>query len=219
MASSSKRTRLTEREQQTLLEDFLNNLDNPDAPGNIDPYEDVDNILDNEQDENVQEIIVDATENANENEDTEGEEPRRQKFKNLSEVLDEANYDPLPPQPKRTYKYQTKEMEKKGLSTKWTTHKSMDNSEIEDDEEEDVVVPVVRRREPPGKRRASNIVQEEPGPCAEAKGLEQPSEFWSLFFTDQILQVIVDFTNQSIERWITVNGDRITSKHTYVKKT
>ena len=168
MASSSKRTRLTEREQQTLLEDFLNNLDNPDAPGNIDPNEDVDNILDNEQDENIQEIIADATENANENEDTEGEEPRKQKFKNLSEVLDEANYDPLPPQPKRTYKYQTTEMEKKELSTKWTTHESMDNSEIEDDEEEDVVVPVVRRRQPPGKRRASNIVQEEPGPCAEA---------------------------------------------------
>ena len=230
MASSSKRTRLTEREQQQLIDNFLEDIDG---------YENIDNISDGEQDEDVDEIIEDAIENAGgageieATEDTEGEEPRKQKFRDLSEVLDESNYDHLPPKEKRTYTYATKEMEKNGKSIKWTTHKNMESEEddseedeIEVDEEVDdedgdggeepVAIPVPRR--PPGKRRASNIVHDNPGPCADAKNLDKPIQFWSLFFTDEILQVILDFTNSSIERWTAVNQARLTHRDTYVKQ-
>ena len=109
----------------------------------IDGYENIDNISDGEQDEDVHEIIEDAIENAGgageieATEDTEGEEPRKQTFKDLSKVLDESNYDHLPPQEKRTYTYATKEMEKNGKRIKWTTHKNMESEE--DDSEEDEI--------------------------------------------------------------------------------
>ena len=84
------------------------------------------------QDEDVNEIIEDAIENAGgareieATEDTKGEETRKQKFKDLSEMLE-----------KRTYTYAMKEMEKNGKSIKWTTHKNMESEE--DDSEEDEV--------------------------------------------------------------------------------
>ena len=184
MASPSNRVRLTERDQQRLLDDFY---------AEIDDLENIDNFSGGEEDADVNEMIEDAIENeggAGEIETAEntaeGEEPRKKKFKDLAEVLDESNYDHLPPQEKKTYTYAMKEMERKGKSVKWTTHKNMesnadsDDDSDSDDEMENVTIPTLRR--PPGKRRASNVVHDNPGPCADAIRMDTPIEFWSICF-------------------------------------
>jgi len=51
-----------------------------------------------------------------------------------------------------------------------------------------------------GKTPAANVVIHLPGPKGEARGLTDESQLFSLFVTDEMLQEIVKYTNQEIER-------------------
>ena len=73
-------------------------------------------------------------------------------------------------------------------------------------------------RRPPGKRRSPNIVRQQPGPSAAARqNLVNEVAFWGLFFTNEILQLIVSYTNRTIDR-MTANVKK-THKDTHIKKT
>ena len=77
----------------------------------------------------------------------------------------------------------------------------------------------VRRRQPPGKRRAENISKTTPGPSALAKNISNELDAWTLFFTDEILGLILTYTNSSILRYISDNSDilMLTTMHDIVK--
>ena len=73
----------------------------------------------------------------------------------------------------------------------------------------EIEVGPVRRRQPPGKIRAENISKTTPGPSALAKNISNALDAWTLFFTDEILGLILTYTNASILRYISDNSDKI----------
>ena len=76
----------------------------------------------------------------------------------------------------------------------------------------------VRRRQPPGKRRAENISKTTPGSSALAKNISNELDSWTFFFTDDILGLILTYTNASILRYISDNSDKINKeKDTHVR--
>ena len=76
----------------------------------------------------------------------------------------------------------------------------------------------MRRHQPPGKRRAENISKTTPGPSALVKNFSNELDAWTLFFTDEILGLILTYTNASILRYISDNCDKINKeKDTHVK--
>ena len=103
---SNKRRRLTEKEQHDMIPDFIDNI------GEADEYESIETgIGGDEEDEDIGEMVEDDAENngregewleedVEDNEEEASDElQRKQRFKNLAQVLDESMYDPLPPQP------------------------------------------------------------------------------------------------------------------------
>ena len=77
--------------------------------------------LDDDDDDNVDivvsEIIGDVRVVADTTESDESTIVRKQEFKNLEEVLDPSNFDPLPPpENNRTYTYQTKAQRNRSLA-------------------------------------------------------------------------------------------------------
>ena len=79
------------------------------------------------------EMVEDAVNNAGKEEEagdsggeTEEEVPHKQKFKNLEQVLHESLYNPLPPQPRETFRYQIEAMKKKVEHITWCTYKADD---------------------------------------------------------------------------------------------
>ena len=74
-------------------------------------------------------------------------------------------------------------------------------------------------KNPPGKRRLSNIVSNAPGPTADAKRhSEDELKTWELFFTEDILKLIVKHTNEAIDRLVS-KLENVCHKDTYLKNT
>lgn len=61
---------------------------------------------------------------------------------------------------------------------------------------------------------AKNIVLHLPGPKGKAKDTKNVKEIWQLFFTDDILDIIVDSTNREIE----LRKSKYTSKQRYLQE-
>ena len=89
ITSAKKRVSLTEREKD-MIQDFLDRLDDEEVEGALD--DDDDNV-----DMVVSEIIGDVGDLADTTETDESVIMRKQRFKNMEEVLDPSNFDPLPP--------------------------------------------------------------------------------------------------------------------------
>ena len=164
---------------------------------------------------------------------------RKQVFKNLSEILDVSNFDDLPPHTSKDYVYQTKAMLKKNEEIRWKTVQDSSNQSIDgsskvpgpsnvrvQSRETPSRIPVlvrrhtpandieieggpVRRRQPPGKRCAENISKTTPVRSVLAKNISNELDSWTVFFTDEILGLIVMYTNASILRYISDNSDKI----------
>ena len=91
---------------------------------------------------------------------------------NLSETLNEQNYDPVIPQERKIYKANIG----KDKVLTWTTDK-----------------PNVSR-----KWNESNIIRNKPRPSRRAKDIKTPLDSWSLLMTDDILLEIVTTTHENI---------------------
>ena len=50
-----------------------------------------------------------------------------------------------------------------------------------------------------GQRSAENITQTKGGPTAASRNVESPVDSWELFFTNEILRMIIDSTNRKID--------------------
>ena len=138
MATGPKRKYQTTREQNALLEEFYRELDQEDQLflGNRFVGEKNDTDTDYESDNNEADIAAEDLEEEptidSNVEDLEVEPveavteqgndelPTKQKFKNLTEVLNEANYSYVPAQKKSTFHYSDA---KKTVNISWTTTK------------------------------------------------------------------------------------------------
>ena len=103
------------------------------------------------------------------------EQPKKQKLKNLDKVLDEGKCQDLPAQQKCCFKYMGA---KKTVKIKWQTVYC-----------EPTVQP----------RGTKNIVKNRPGRRGLTKRVKTPLELFKLFFTNEMLEKIVIYTNNSIE--------------------
>ena len=100
--------------------------------------------------------------------------PTKQKFKNLTEVLNEANYSDVPAQKKRTFHYSDA---KKTVNTAWATTK-----------DENI-----------HRKGNENIRKGKAGPRGIAKNAKTPLESLELFLTDPMTDKLVIYTNASIQ--------------------
>ena len=125
----AKRTRLTDAEQQQLLDNFYESLDVEDEPNE---FEEADVFMEeNGEDVLAEELFENVDCVRGENVDdvaTEDEMSvvRKQRFNDLAEILNEGNFDDLPPQDKKEFIYQNKQMAKNNEKIAWLTVKNND---------------------------------------------------------------------------------------------
>ena len=192
MATARKRKFVSKNDQELLLQDFYNDLDAEDHTFLEHRFVDSDSDTDFSDDESdgdfgdVNNRETEEIDDCDENEATFGdldetdepmsvaELPKKQKFKNLDEVLDENKYIDLPVQRNRTFKYSDA---KKTMEIKWETNPNQ----------------VLHQR------GAVNIMKHRPGPRGAAKRAQSPIEAFNLFFTDEMLEKVVMYTNNAIE--------------------
>ena len=104
----AKRTRLTDAEQQQLLDNFYESSDVEDEPNE---FEEADVFMEeNGEDVLAEELFenVDCVRGENVDDVAAEEEMsvvRKQRFNDLAEILDEGNFDDLPPQDKKEFIY------------------------------------------------------------------------------------------------------------------
>ena len=96
------------------------------------------------------------------------------RFKTLDDVLNNNNYDNAPLQAERNFEYT---LSKKMVKMEWKTNK---NKQIH-------------------KRGAENVYKNKPGPRRAAKSVKNPSSLFKLFFTDKMIDNIVQYTNKNME--------------------
>ena len=191
MATRPKRKYQTTSGQNALVEEFYRELDEEDKLflGNRFVEEndtDTDYESDNNEadtvaedleeeptiDSNVEDLEVEPVEAVTE----QGNDqlPTKQKFKNLTEVLNEANYSDVPAQKKRTFHYSD------AIVIAWTTTKD----------------------ETIHRKGAENIHRGKAGPRGIAKNAKTPLESLELFLTDEMIDKLVIYTNaQSNPCW------------------
>ena len=159
-------------EEQQLLEDFQNDLDDETFLGQEfgDEGEDESNISCSSSDTDV-DVSDKDTDCTSQPVDEENLVPRKQKFKNLDDVLDLNNYDILPPQEPIIFNY----ADVKGqFVMDWTTTKQGTSV---------------------GRAPNQNVVKHKPGPQRQAKQVTDSLEAFSLFIADNMLTTIVEYTN------------------------
>lgn len=223
MASRPKRKYVSVREKDAMLEAFYNDLDEEDAlflgnrfvgedDGDDNDYQassesdnneadaeadmtdpepeiEVEPVAENVEMENAanavnEEIVANAV-----NEET-VDLPKKQRFKNLSEVLNENNYVDVPSQPNRTFKYSDA---KKTVNMTWKTKKDRNVH----------------------KEGAENIYKNKPGPRGAAKSVKTPLASLKLFFTDEMIMNIVQYTNDSIQPVLERFADLLENSNKY----
>ena len=197
MATRPKPKYQTTWEQNALLEEFYRELDEEDQLflGNrfvgeeddtdTDYESDTADIANNEADiaaedleeeptidSNVEDLEVEPVEVVTEQGND--ELPTKQKFKNLTEVLNEANYSDVPAQKKCTFHYSDA---KKTVNIAWTTTK----------------VYTIHRK------GTENIRKGKAGPRGIARNAKTPLESLELFLTDEMIDKLVIYTNASIQ--------------------
>ena len=123
-------------------------------------------------DSNIEDLEVKpvdaATEQGND------ELPTKLKFKNLTEVLNEANHSDVPAQKKRTFHYSDA---RKTVNIAWTTTKDK----------------TIHRK------GAENIRKGKAGSRGISKNAKTPLELLELFLTDEMIDKLVIYTNASIQ--------------------
>ena len=162
--------------QQQLLEDFYNDLDGETCLGHEFGAE-------GQGESNISWSLSDTyvdvsdknTDCTSEPVDEEDVVPRKQKFKNLDDVLDLNNYDILPPQKPNIFHYFDA---KDQFVIDWTTTK------------QGTFV---------GRAPNQNVIKHKPGPRRQAKQVTDSLEAFSLFITDNILATIVGYNNSNIQ--------------------
>ena len=119
--------------------------------------------------------------------------PKKQKFQNLDDVLDESKYTEAPNQRKRKFKNSDA---KKTMEIKSKTF-------------QDKTIFV--------QRGAANIMKHAPDPRGMAKNAKTPLECFDLIFTTEIIEKIVEYNNGSIQLVLDQFFDAIkaTSRNTY----
>ena len=100
--------------------------------------------------------------------------PTKQKFKNLTEVLNEPSYSDVPAQKKRTFHYTDA---KETVNMAWTTTKDR----------------TIHRK------GAENIRKGKGDPGGIAKNAKTPLDSLELFLTDEMIDNLVIYTNASIQ--------------------
>ena len=203
-----KKRFVTETQQKRLLEDLYNQIDDDDMDfadcpraafedsdseyepedyssdenndchendlGDVDMEQDVNNMM---QEENIPLL----EENDEEQSSVREEVVAKQKFRTLDEVTNLDNFDDPPIQEVANYEYSDK---KKTFVVKWhTTNNTPADMQLD-------------RR---GRRSAENIARTKGGPTAASRNVENPVDSWELFFTDEILKMIIDSTNRKID--------------------
>ena len=177
-------------EQPQLLEDFYNDLDETFLGHEFGGKgEDESNIPCSSSDVDVSDKDTDCTSQPVDEEDLIA---RKQKFKNLDDVLNLNNYDILPPQEPITFHYS----DTKGqFVMDWTTTK------------QGTFV---------GRAPNQNVIKHKPGPRRQAKQVTDPLEAFSLFITDNVLTTIAEHTSSNIRNFrrkfenVIVNSNKYT---------
>ena len=105
-------------------------------------------------------------------------------------------------------------MEKNNQVITWSTDKQV----VSNDEAGPSSAPTNAIGCPPGKRTSVNITRNIPGPSPVAHRTVDEVGMWEQFYTDEILTVILDYTNENIDRYILLNNDRIDFQN-YTRKT
>ena len=188
MASRRKRRFVTQFEREVLLQQFYDNIEEieeqflghafvGDEGSDSELVQSSDSEVQADDNNKERSDIADDTENFDDDNIVIGEQeelPRKQKFKNLDEVLDESNYVDLTAQPDLSFSYIDA---RKTMTINWNTNPENGN---------------IRPR---GKE---NIFKNVPGPRGAAKYVQTPIESFSLFFTDEMVNNIVGYTNDVI---------------------
>ena len=188
MASRPKRRFVTQFEREILLQQFYGNIEEieeqflghafvGDEGSDSELVQSSDSEVQADDNNKERSDIADDTENFDDDNIVIGEQeelPRKQKFKNLEEVLDESNYVDLTAQPDLSFSYTDA---RKTMTINWNTNPENGN---------------IRPR---GKE---NIFKNVPGPRGAAKYVQTPIESFSLFFTDEMVNNIVGYTNDII---------------------
>ena len=157
-----------------MLEDFYNDLDDETFLGHEfgGKGEDESNISCSSSDTDV-DVSDKDTDCTSQPVDEEDLVPRKQKFKNLDDVLDLNNYDILPPQELISFHYS----DAKGqFVMDWTTTKQVTSV---------------------GRAPNQNVIKHGPGPGRQAKQVTDSLEAFILFITDNMLTTIVEYTNSN----------------------
>ena len=114
--------------------------------------------------------------NKNDEADNVQKEPtRKQKFKNLNQVMNENNYLDIPGQPKKVFRYQDT---KKTIKIKW--HPNSEDTKLQ-------------------QCGSNNILKHTPGSRGPGKSVQTPLESFNLFFSKEMIDNIVKYTNQNIK--------------------
>lgn len=176
--SKRRRTLISAAESARNVQAFLDSLDNQSFLDNdfIADNEDVDEVSSIDQDEDEDEFVDDVDDAPPDNSndpDESAPRPNKYKFKNLDAVVDPKNYDPLPEQPYEEFRYQDS---RKKFVMNFSTEK----------------------KEPAGRNSARNVLKKRPGPSLDARKVETPLEAWNLFLPPDILDRVVEYTNDNI---------------------
>ena len=207
MASSSKRRKTISKpltEDELLM--FIDDLDNEADEGSLDSdISDSDfSEKDSDDDGSVDELQQDVEVPAQNNDEEEAEiirnvntlVPRRRKhqLKDLDATMDKQNYDLLPPQPDEIHTYTPKS---KGKSYTWKKQFAVT-----------------------GRRGRENMIHNHPGPSRLTAGADTPLKLFDLFFTVEMLTLIVRYTNTKIQEFINAHPNvRESSKYSHCKET
>ena len=102
--------------------------------------------------------------------------PRKQKFKNLDEVMDESKYHPLPEQVPESHTWKPSKNDTTSKSYEWTTD-----------------------FHPQGRAPRRNLIRNQPGPSPQAKQCINLAQLFDQFITDDMINGIVQYTNSKID--------------------
>ena len=119
------------------------------------------------------------------------------KFGSLTDFLDKSKYVDLTPQRPKIYTYTNA---KKMMAVKWKTVKSDDSLGVN-------TTPV------------TNILKDKPGPHGAACRVRTSLDAFELYFTDEMLEKIVTYTNASIDHFCAEYPDVLMkdNKKTHIK--
>ena len=172
-----RRRFISAAESERNVQDFLDSLDNQPFLGNnfIDDEDDpTDEPIDEEQDDGAEDADVSEEVDVNtldNDASTSVEAAGRNKFrfKDLDAVLDQENYDALPPQPAEMYRFE--DSTRKFVMNFSTTEK-----------------------ETVGRKSVRNVLKKRHG----ARNAKDPLAAWNLFLSPEILDKVVEHTNNNI---------------------